>query len=76
MVGLLLAPELAQAQNAPRAADAGTTPAGHVPDSLRVYLMTMGPGPAVYEWFGHNAIVIQSSRLNRPERFSDIRARE
>jgi len=27
-------------------------------DSLRVFLMTMGPGPAVWERFGHNAIWI------------------
>ena len=28
-------------------------------DNLRVYLMTLGPGDAVWERFGHNAIVVE-----------------
>ncbi len=45
--GVLLGPGVSGAQTAP-------------PDSqsLRVYLMTMGPGDAVWERFGHNAIRI------------------
>jgi hypothetical protein len=35
-------------------------------DNLRVYLMTLGPGNAVWERFGHNAIVVEdlSSRTS------------
>ena len=31
-------------------------------DELRVFLMTMGPGDAVWERFGHNAIVVEDNR--------------
>ena len=27
-------------------------------EELRIYLMTMGQGPAIWEHFGHNALVI------------------
>ena len=30
-------------------------------DNLRVYLMTLGPGDAVWERFGHNAIVVEDA---------------
>jgi hypothetical protein len=33
-------------------------------DSLRVYLMTLGPGDAVWERFGHNAIVVEDRPTN------------
>ena len=32
---------------------------------LRIYLMTLGPGDAVWERFGHNAIVVEDSRFNQ-----------
>jgi hypothetical protein len=32
-------------------------------DQLRVYLMTLGPGDAVWERFGHNAIVVDDPRM-------------
>ncbi len=31
---------------------------------LRIYLMTLGPGDAVWERFGHNAIVVEDTRTN------------
>lgn len=39
-------------------------------EPLRVYLLTMGPGPEVYEKFGHNAIWIHDPAA-RPE-FRDV----
>ncbi len=33
-------------------------------EDFRVYLVTIGPGPNVYERFGHNAIWIQDDRRN------------
>ncbi len=44
----------------PHQAAAQPTPVGDTL-GLRVYLMTMGPGPAVWERFGHNAIWIHDS---------------
>lgn len=47
---------------------AATPPAG---EALGVQLLTMGPGPAVWERFGHNALVVieHSSGVNRAYNF-------
>lgn len=44
-------------------ARAGAQPADETPGSeLTVYLLTIGPGEAIWERFGHNAIVIRDER--------------
>ena len=49
-------------------AQAPTLPGAQAPqtpgDNLRVYLMTLGPGDAVWERFGHNAIVVEDGSMN------------
>ena len=42
-------------------AAAQALPAHQPGDELRVYLMTLGPGDAVWERFGHNAIVVEDN---------------
>lgn len=44
-------------------ASATGSAAVHEGQYLRVMLMTMGPGDAVWERFGHNAIVVEDARL-------------
>lgn len=51
---LSTAPQISAAQEAYSPARLPASP----PESLTVYLMTMGPGQAVWERFGHNAIWI------------------
>jgi hypothetical protein len=64
------APATAQVRDTGEAAEAGapapdSTPAARARleewGSLRVYLLTMGPGDAVWERFGHNAILLRDS---------------
>lgn len=43
-------------------ASTSALPAQTPGDELRVYLMTLGPGDAVWERFGHNAIVVEDMR--------------
>src|SRR5687768_1305019 len=37
---------------------------------LTIYLMTIGPGKPVYEWFGHNAIVVVDHRKGESYAFN------
>lgn len=53
------APVSAQAETEDVAPDASGTAATASPGELEVYLMTMGQGRAIWEHFGHNALVIQ-----------------
>ena len=42
-----------------------TSPAREPGSDLAVAVLTMAPGDAVYEWFGHNAILIENTRTGR-----------
>ena len=42
-----------------------TFPAREPGSDLAVAVLTMAPGDAVYEWFGHNAILIENSRTGK-----------
>jgi hypothetical protein len=57
---------LAQAPKLPgsQAPSAPVHPSAPAQENLRVYLMTLGPGDAVWERFGHNAIVIEDGSMN------------
>jgi hypothetical protein len=52
----------ARAQTAPASPAVAQATAGGPGSELRVYLMTIGPGSAVWQRFGHNAIWIQDTR--------------
>jgi len=59
-LGLTLAPEPSAAQ--------GAAPADSLPEpgsELRVWLLTAGPGEAVWERFGHNALRVQDAATGR-----------
>ena len=57
-----LAPALAAGQPPARSPARSTpAPAATPAENLRVYLMTMGPGDAVWEKFGHNAVWIRDT---------------
>jgi hypothetical protein len=48
----------------PTTSPASAEPAGPAPgEELSIYVMTMGPGPEVWERFGHNAIRVRDERL-------------
>lgn len=56
LFGMGAAPSAAPAQDAPTDSIPLLAPSG---EELTVYVMTMGPGPAVWERFGHNAIRVR-----------------
>ncbi|HEY0303398.1 MAG TPA: DUF4105 domain-containing protein, partial [Longimicrobiales bacterium] len=61
IVAVALSLFIAQAPELP-GAQAPATP--QAPDAqLRVYLMTLGPGDAVWERFGHNALVVEDPSI-------------
>jgi hypothetical protein len=53
---LLAAPAMARGQLPPASAESLDPAAEAAGSRLRVYVVTMGPGDAIYEKFGHNAI--------------------
>ena len=52
---------------APTAAAPATAPAN---SPWRIFLLTFGPGDAVYEQFGHNAILVENERTRSSEAFN------
>src|SRR5215203_5094892 len=42
-----------------------TQPAALAPADLKFQLLTIGPGKEIYEWFGHNAIVLIDQRSGK-----------
>ena len=47
-----------------------TQPARLTPADLKFQLLTIGPGKAIYEWFGHNAIVITDTRTGASDAYN------
>src|SRR5262245_12616770 len=51
------------AQTAPSALDDVSPWTGSRPEDLTIGLVTFGPGDDVYNYFGHNAVVVQDRAL-------------
>src|SRR5256885_13707100 len=62
---LLLLTSLSAAQAPTTQSSSSTQPAPLTLSDIKFELMSVGPGREIYEWFGHNAIIVTNTRTKQ-----------